>query len=246
MPRKLRHAKGRREPVDPYVVRYLQTGELPTRGAEDGDWFQAFLIVGPHEHQRVALREEWRACREALLEAWIAEAPGTRPHGWWLFDAPRWPRTDLPPRCRDLHAGWLATLADPRRRIGGIGTPAHEVLNVVPVFACGMPSQWVSPFQEEYYNGRRLDIHGHRIGTEYAEGHFAGLAPRREDPPRFESQATYLERHGLLPPAERRRLTAQDFAPESLVIEDDDEPDARETDPETWDKPCFDETRETH
>jgi hypothetical protein len=32
-----------------------------------------------------------------------------------------------------------------------------------------------------------------------------------------ESEATYLERHGLLLPGERRRLTAEDFEPELVV-----------------------------
>ncbi len=37
-----------------------------------------------------------------------------------------------------------------------------------------------------------------------------------EDPPIFESQATYLDRLGLLLPGERKRLTAEDFEPDVL------------------------------
>lgn len=47
----------------------------------------------------------------------------------------------------------------------------------------------------------------------------------QDDPPRFESQATYLDRHGLLTPAERRVLTARDFAPEILTLAADDDDD---------------------
>jgi hypothetical protein len=97
------------------------------------------------------------------------------------------------------------------------------VLNVIPEFACGIPTSWVSAFDEQYYNGRARDIHGTPIGTEYHEGMFEGLAPRAEDPPRFESQASYLDRHGLLTPGERRVLTAIDFAPEILDLTADDE-----------------------
>ena len=35
-------------------------------------------------------------------------------------------------------------------------------------------------------------------------------------PPQFESQATYLDRHGLLTPAERTGLSESDFAPERV------------------------------
>jgi hypothetical protein len=39
------------------------------------------------------------------------------------------------------------------------------------------------------------------------------------DPPRFESEASYLDRHGLLLPGERRRLKREDFEPEVLPPE---------------------------
>jgi hypothetical protein len=86
---------------------------------------------------------------------------------------------------------------EPRRRVGGVGTPAYEVLNVVPEFACGLPIAWVSHYDE----------------THYARP-FTGVAPRADDPPRFESQASYCDRHDVLTTRERRILTAVDFAPE--------------------------------
>jgi len=36
------------------------------------------------------------------------------------------------------------------------------------------------------------------------------------DPPKYESEATYLKRHGLLSISEQKRLTAADFKPESI------------------------------
>ena len=118
---------------------------------------------------------------------------------------------------------FLDALAEPRRRLGGIGTPAYEVLNVLPAFRAGLPTEWVSAWDEAYYNGRRRDVHGEPIGTEYHEGYFAGLAPRADDPPVYESEAAYLERHGLLSAAERRRLTPADFAPVRITVPADDD-----------------------
>lgn len=45
---------------------------------------------------------------------------------------------------------------------------------------------------------------------------FAGVGCDPRDPPRFESQPAYLARHDLLSPAERGRLGAVDFQPETL------------------------------
>ena len=71
-------------------------------------------------------------------------------------------------------------MPEPRLRLGGIGTPQHEALNVVPVFSFGISAM--------------VDVD-------------------ENDPPTFEAQATYLERHGLLLPGERKRLKKADFEP---------------------------------
>jgi hypothetical protein len=33
------------------------------------------------------LRGAWAEFRESILEAWVAARPGTRPAGWWQYDA---------------------------------------------------------------------------------------------------------------------------------------------------------------
>jgi hypothetical protein len=38
-----------------------------------------------------------------------------------------------------------------------------------------------------------------------------------EDPPTYESQASYLERHGLFLPGEKKRLTKYDWLPDALI-----------------------------
>jgi hypothetical protein len=93
-----------------------------------------------------------------------------------------------------------------RRRLGGIGTPTYEVLSEAPNPDYGIPRSWVDQFQADYYNGRARDIHGNRIGTEYEDGDFKGVPIDPDDPPMFESEAVYLQRHGLLTAAEERHL----------------------------------------
>jgi hypothetical protein len=146
--------------------------------------------------------------KDEILADWIAKNPGKRPHAWWEYDAPRW--------ARKFDAFWDGTLPEPRIRLGGKGTPSFEALNIVPYFRRVIPRSWVSDFDVAYYNGRAKDVHGHRIGTEYQEGHFPHDAIDPEDPPTFESQSSYLDRHGLLSAAERKRLTDVDFEPEAI------------------------------
>ena len=237
MPRKQRNPKARREPVNPYVYAWLESGELPDRQTLGDGWWDAFEAIGNDR----GIEAIWREAQAELLEAWINARPGTRPHGWWQFDAPRWREADKPERARRITA---EDFPEPRKRLGGIGDPAYAHLNVWPAFHFGFPTCWVSDFDEAYYNGRSRDIHGKRIGTEYHKGYFKGLAPRPDDPPVYESQAAYLERHNLMSDAERRRLPADAFEPERLEIAADDTPDLRATHPDTWARPCFDETKE--
>lgn len=215
-----RRVRQRVAPVAQAVIELLRTGELPTGG--HAGWWEAFEKHGSHDHARHGgedrLRTDWLAMRDDLLAAWIREAPGTRPWAWWEFDAPRW-QPPYPPRCDQME--WaLCRMPEPRRRLGGIGDPAFECLNIWPHFDAGIPTQFVSESDEALYNGRSRDIHGDPIDTKYHEGHFAGRAPRADDPPRFESQAAYLKRHGCLAPAERKRLTAAAFEPERIACDD--------------------------
>ena len=154
----------------------------------------------------------WVAVRDALLEDWIAASPGSRPWAWWRYDAPR--VSSLPGTRWLTIPEWVRReTPEPRRRLGGRGTPCHEVLNDVPQFRFGLPVRWVGSFDVGFYNGRLRDMHGNRIGTQYAEGHFTGVAVDPGNPPRYEAQASYLERQGLLHDGERQRLTEADFVP---------------------------------
>ncbi len=209
--------------VSPAVVRWLLDGEWPTGG---GEGFWAVLDISHPDHAR----RLWNELRDELLPGWIADHPGTRPWAWWSFDGPREPLT----------AGRSAGELYPhRRRLGGTGTPSHQVFNYVPEFDRGVPASWVSAFDEAYYNGRAVDVHGNAIGTEYHEGHFSGRAIDPNDPPRFESEAAYLDRLGLLTLAERRRLTPADFEPEAIAPEPEDDDAAEDADGAAAEAPCL-------
>ena len=153
------------------------------------------------------------------MVTWLRTAPGTRPWAWWQYDAPRWRLEDMPRRLQVPGAFWIGRLAEPRRRFGGTGTPTYECFNYVPEFDRGIPRSWVSAFDERYYRGLAIDIHGKPIGQEYRSGTFAGRAPAPNDPPLFESEPAYLDRHGLLTLAERRVLSTDDFEPVRLDTE---------------------------
>jgi hypothetical protein len=131
----------------------------------------------------------WRTYGETVLTRWLKDCPGTRPSLWWRFDAPR--KTE--PNRADCF--WDGKLPQARMRIGGIGRPIFETQAYVPDFFLGVPKSWL-------------------FGDEYR------LTPACEpidesDPPIFESQASYLKRHGFLLKAEERRAS---FEPESVSL----------------------------
>ena len=161
------------------------------------------------------LQREWTAVREEALSRWTAQHPGTRPWAWWQFEAPRCQPDDLAGRARQhfTKSSQCDLWPQPRRRVGGVGTPAHEALNAVPSFVRGIPEYWVDAWSVEYYNGRARDVHGKPIGTEYHAAHFPYAALDDENPPTFESETTYLQRHGLLTSDEARQLHPDAFEP---------------------------------
>jgi hypothetical protein len=94
-----------------------------------------------------------------------------------------------------------------RRRLSGTGTPKYEVLADVPTFWCGVPAAWLK---------------AHDLRTWPA---IQAEAYDPDDPPVYEAQAVYLERHGLLLPGEKRLLRKADHEPEPVVFETSAEAD---------------------
>ncbi len=137
--------------------------------------------------------ELWDVVRDDVVAEWVIERAGTRPAVWWRHDAP-----------------------EPRQRLGGRGDPLWEHLAVLPTFEHGIPASWVEGWHVDFYTGKAVDKHGAPIGQEFVGNDFRGVAIDPENPPVYESQATYLERLGLLLPGERRRIEAVDFEPEAV------------------------------
>lgn len=148
--------------IPPALRAFLETGER-----ESGDVL-AFLL----DRDPSRLHKAWRECRKVILCDWIARCPGTRPWAWWVCDAPQEP---VP--------GWPDDRAAQRKRLGGTGTPQHEVVAVAPHFDRGVPVSW-------------FDAEGAAL--------FGGVAVDEADPPRYESEAAYLQRHNLLSASEQR------------------------------------------
>lgn len=125
----------------------------------------------------------WTQHSERIVVEHVAAYPGTRPARWWQYQA-----------------------VEPRRRLGGIGTPASDALAYKPTYSYGLPSAWISRQQVKYYSGTAVDVHGNPIGGALAI--FRGVAIDPADPPTFESEAAYLKRHGLFLAGEERRCRA--------------------------------------
>jgi hypothetical protein len=113
--------------------------------------------------------ELWASRRDEVLGYWVEAHPGTRPSGWWCFEAP----------CL-------------RQRIRGVGEPWQ-----VRDTAYGVPTTW-------------------NIGRHQNLWANPPPAPDPSNPPTCESEATFLDRHGLLLPGERDRLADDDFRPQSI------------------------------
>ena len=122
----------------------------------------------------------WTQHSERIVAEHVALYPGTRPARWWQHES-----------------------REPRRRLGGTGTPASDVLAYKPMYSYGLPVIWISQWQVRYYSGTAVDIHGSPIGGEVSI--FKGVAIDPNDPPTFESEAAYLKRLGLFLAGEERR-----------------------------------------
>lgn len=78
-------------------------------------------------------------------------------------------------------AWWLLESPEPRQRIGGTGkTPWDAGKSVKPYYDMGVPNSWNYPD-----NGKIISFD-------------------RSNPPTFESEAEYLQRHALLTPIEEK------------------------------------------
>jgi hypothetical protein len=168
---------------------------------ETGD--PAENIFARHKLTDEGAAELWREFEAEVVAWWVAHHPGTRPANWWRLSAPRQALGTWPGYWFD------GTLPAPRLRVGGIGDPDFDHLAIMPRYACGIPATWL----DDWWADRlRRDRRG-----------FTGRAYHPGDPPVYEAEAAYLERHGLLFPGERRRLRKRDFEPEAVMLDNEAE-----------------------
>ena len=174
------------------------------------EWWALGADCASFREDRPSVIELWEQYAEDVLAEWIGEWPGTRPSLWWCYSAPR----AMEPSDR-----WFGKTPqpEPRRRLGGIGTPCHECLAHGLHLNHGIPAYWIPQSQVDYYNGRKTAVNVRVMPESYKEGDFPYPAIDPEDPPAYESEATYLDRHGLFLPGERERLTEEDFEPEAVM-----------------------------
>lgn len=173
--------------IDPVTWSYLNDAELP-EGSTAADFMKKVDDVMRGMAGLPPIAAVWREHRDAILASWIAERPGTRPAQWWRFDAPAWPPDEQPARWRNAY--FSSALRAPRLRVGGVGTATHDALNYRPEYDHGIPELWLTAEDVALYA---------------ALGPFPYDALNPFDPPAFEAQAAYLQRHGLLTPDEERR-----------------------------------------
>jgi len=55
---------------------------------------EALLLIGGGPRRDRELIKLWRCYGPALVSQWVREHPGTRPAGWWLFEAHQDPPGD--------------------------------------------------------------------------------------------------------------------------------------------------------
>ncbi len=192
MPVKRRTPKIRKHDLPVWQQEFLLTGQEPVE-EEDINVF-AVIQWKRHRGRNDPVKVAWSEYGDGLLQEFIEAYPGCRCYAWWEFSAP-----------------------EPRLRIAGTGSPKHEHLAYMASYRFGIPVLWISAREVEIYSGRAKDKDGNPIHKPRRE--FTGVPIDQNDPPQFESQAAYLDRHGLLTERERKVLHADAFIPE-VITED--------------------------
>jgi hypothetical protein len=95
---------------------------------------------------------------------------------------------------------------EPRLRLGGVGTTWHQYHSRPEVLYRGRPTEWFTADTIAGYV---------RSGSPLRP---AAVAVDPDNPPLFESEASYLKRLGLFLKGEAKRLEPEDFEPEPVVI----------------------------
>lgn len=187
---------------------FAYLSDAPEWESQDGDNLEMLDLRYPGVRGE-KLRVLWGAVGGEILAKWTQERPGTRPRAWWRVDAPRW---DDPYELCYFHG----SLPEPRRRLGGKGTPIFECLGYVPLFEFGIPAGFITASTLAVY-----DKTGGLENRAHPGSPVEAFDPK--NPPRYESQARYLWDRDLLEPEEKKVIERLGLLDEAEVVTQQDE-----------------------
>ncbi len=207
MARQRATAARKRRTIEVSEREFAYLSDDPNYESFEGNSFAMFDLHYPtHGASMAALGRLWGAVREEIMQTWIREKPGRRPRAWWLVDAPRWD---------DSPDDYDRTLAEPRRRMSGTGTPIFECLGYVPHFDFGIPDSFINASTLAYY--AEHGENGGLVNRDHPDEPVKAFDP--DDPPTYESQAKYLWDRGLLEPKEKRAVKKLGLLDEIEVVQ---------------------------
>ncbi len=222
------------------VNRKRITRERKPEGVGLEPWQEKYLLHGDEIPglkfffwRRDESEQAWAKYRKELLKTWIRQNPGTRPFAWWQHDAPHEPLVDYDPE------HWRIKSAPIRKRLGGTGTPSHALPGGDDSLLRGIPTVFVDEFDIQEFHDWDTD----REDLPARETLNIAEPPQLydpEDPPLYESEAAYLQRHGLLKKAETKWLEnyPEAFDPVVAIPETFEEAEeAENTHGEVWAEP---------
>lgn len=73
-----KRSRARRQKTEPWQIEFLKHGKVAESQAHA--WEQ-------YKFQHMESREAWKAQKKAIMAEWLREHPGTRPWGWWEYEA---------------------------------------------------------------------------------------------------------------------------------------------------------------
>ena len=192
MPRPKPITRDRRtEDCPDWLVHYFNTSERPEDSTEE----HLLQVMTWEEQARCgspALKEVWDAHKDELVAEFAEEFPGRRPAAWWGWEGHKRQQLSGGGRFAWLHYPAPMTWVCVHDANLDRWTDGEGKRHLLPRFH--------RPIMEPVYD----------CGVPYM-----WVDPDEADPV-FESQATFLQRHGLLFEGEFARLTAEDFTNEIL------------------------------
>jgi len=188
MPRKKTSVRKRKISIVPeWKLNYLLYGTNPLDNDVWEKSGQSYNIFDAFDWDSYTV---WIENKDQILPDWIKKHPGTRPCGWWDYEAPRQPKKNN----GEDYDGYLP-----------------EDRKILEAPKCMVRGPYTRSLEE---------AESFFFGVADTDDYLYDLQESGEDPVIVvESQAAYLERFGLLTAAEKKKLSSKDFEPETIKID---------------------------